>query len=179
MRLQERYNAEIAPALREEFSYGNVMQTPKVEKVTLNIGIGREAVQNAKVVEAAVRDLELIAGQKCVVTKARKSIATFKLREGQSIGVMVTLRGRRMYEFLERLLYITLPSVRDFRGLPPKAFDGKGNYTLGLKEQIIFPEIDYDKVDKIRGLNISISTTANTDEEGRALLRLFGFPFRK
>lgn len=177
LRLKEKYKQEVRPALQEEFGYANPMQLPKVTKVTINMGLG-EAVQNVKIVEAAVRDLEAIAGQKVVVTRARKSIAGFKLREGMPIGAMVTLRGDRMYEFLERLLNVALPAVRDFRGLSPKAFDGKGNYTLGIKEQIIFPEIDYDKVDKIRGMNISVATTATTDEEGRSLLRRVGFPFR-
>lgn len=178
LRLKDKYAQEIRPALQEEFGYTNPMRIPRITKVTINMGLG-EAVQNVKVVEAAVRDLEAIAGQKVVVTKARKSIAGFKLREGMPIGAMVTLRGERMYEFLERLLHIALPAVRDFRGLSPKSFDGKGNYTMGIKEQIIFPEIDYDKVDKIRGMNISIATTATTDEEGRSLLRQLGVPFRQ
>jgi large subunit ribosomal protein L5 len=178
LRLKDKYEQEIRPALQDEFGYSNPMRIPKVTKVTINMGLG-EAVQNVKVVEAAVRDLEAIAGQKVVVTKARKSIAGFKLREGMPIGAMVTLRGERMYDFLERLLHIALPAVRDFRGLSPKSFDGKGNYTMGIKEQIIFPEIDYDKVDKIRGMNISIATTASTDEEGRSLLRALGVPFRQ
>jgi large subunit ribosomal protein L5 len=178
LRLKDKYEQEIRPALQEEFGYSNPMRIPRITKVTINVGLG-EAVQNVKVVEAAVRDLEAIAGQKVVVTKARKSIAGFKLREGMPIGAMVTLRGERMFEFLERLLHIALPAVRDFRGLSPKSFDGKGNYTMGIKEQIIFPEIDYDKVDKIRGMNISIATTASTDEEGRSLLRHLGVPFRQ
>ena len=178
MRLQEKYKAEIRAKLQEEFAYPNPMMIPQVTKVSVNIGLG-EAVQNAKVVEAAVGDLTKIAGQKPVVTRARKSIAGFKLREGMPIGCKVTLRRQRMWEFLERFLLIGLPRVRDFRGLSPKSFDGKGNYTLGLKEQIIFPEIDYDKVDKIRGMNISVATTATRDEEARALLTHLGFPFRK
>ena len=178
LRLKDKYEQEIRPALQEEFGYSNPMRIPRITKVTINVGLG-EAVQNVKVVEAAVRDLEAIAGQKVVVTKARKSIAGFKLGEGMPIGAMVTLRGERMFEFLERLLHIALPAVRDFRGLSPKSFDGKGNYTMGIKEQIIFPEIDYDKVDKIRGMNISIATTASTDEEGRSLLRHLGVPFRQ
>ena len=177
MRLKEKYRTEIVPKLQEEFGYANVHQIPKLEKVVVNIGLG-EAVGNAKVVEHAVADLTRISGQKPVVTRARKSIAGFKLREGMPIGCMVTLRGARMYEFLERLLNIALPAVRDFRGLSAKAFDGGGNYTLGIKEQIIFPEIEYDKVDKIRGMNITVVTNATTDEEGRSLLRHVGFPFR-
>jgi large subunit ribosomal protein L5 len=177
MKLKQKYASEVFPALQEEFGYTNVHRVPKVQKVVLNMGLG-EAVQNAKVIDHALSDMTKIAGQKPVVTRAKKSIATFKLREGMPIGVMVTLRGDRMWEFLERLLYVALPSVRDFRGLSAKAFDGKGNYSMGVKEQIIFPEIDYDKVDKIRGLNISVSTTAESDEEGRALLRRLGFPFR-
>ena len=178
LRLKDKYEQEIRPALQEEFGYSNPMRIPRITKVTINVGLG-EAVQNVKVVEAAVRDLEAIAGQKVVVTKARKSIAGFKLREGMPIGAMVTLSGERMFEFLERLLHIALPAVRDFRGLSPKSFDGNGNYTMGIKEQIIFHEIDYDKVDKIRGMNISIATTASTDEEGRSLLRHLGVPFRQ
>lgn len=178
MRLQQKYQSEIRAALQEEFAYSNPMMIPKVIKVSVNIGLG-EAVQNAKVVEAAVGDLTKLAGQKPVITRARKSIAGFKLREGVPIGCKVTLRRQRMWEFLERLLLIGLPRVRDFRGLSPKSFDGKGNYTMGLKEQIIFPEIDYDKVDKIRGMNISVATTAMRDEEARALLTHLGFPFRK
>lgn len=177
MRLKEKYRSEVRPKLQEEFGYTNVHQIPKLEKVVINIGLG-EAVGNVKVVQHAVSDLTKITGQKPVVTKARKSIATFKLREGMPIGAMVTLRGARMYEFLERLLNIALPAVRDFRGLSSKAFDGAGNYTLGIKEQIIFPEIEYDKVDKIRGMNITVVTDATSDEEGRSLLRHVGFPFR-
>lgn len=177
MRLREKYKTEVYTALQEEFGYANIHQIPKVTKVVVNMGLG-EAVQNSKVIEHAVSDLTKIAGQKPVVTRAKKSIAGFKLREGMPIGCMVTLRGERMWEFLERLLMISLPAVRDFRGLSGKAFDGAGNYTMGLKEQIIFPEIDYDKVDKVRGMNISVVTTAQSDEEGRSLLRGLGFPFR-
>lgn len=178
MRLKEKYRSEIVPKLREEFGYANAHQVPKLAKVTVNVGLG-EAVQNVKVVDHAVSDLTKITGQKPVITRARKSIAGFKLREGMPIGVKVTLRRDRMYEFLERLLNVALPAVRDFRGISPKGFDGKGNYTLGIKEQIIFPEIDYDKVDKIRGMNITLVTTAETDEEARVLLRHIGLPFRK
>lgn len=178
MRLKDKYRSEIVPKLREEFGYENPHQIPRLEKVTVNVGLG-EAVQNVKVVDHAVSDLTKITGQKPVITRARKSIAGFKLREGMPIGVKVTLRRDRMYEFLERLLNVALPAVRDFRGISPKGFDGKGNYTLGIKEQIIFPEIDYDKVDKIRGMNITLVTTADTDEEARALLRHIGLPFRK
>ncbi len=174
--LQEKYKNEIIPALTEEFSFGNVMQVPKVEKVVINMGLG-EAVQTPKVIEGAVSDMTLISGQKPVVTRARRSIATFKLREGMPIGCKVTLRGERMYEFLERLIYVALPRVRDFKGISDKAFDGGGNYSLGIKEQIIFPEIDYDKVDKIRGMNITIVTTAADDDQARALLRHLGMPF--
>ena len=176
-RLQERYHTEIVPALRDEFQFTNPHQIPRLIKVVVNMGLG-EAVQNSKVVGHAVQDLTTIAGQKPVVTRARKSIASFKLREGMPIGCMVTLRNKRMYEFCERLFNVALPRVRDFRGLSPKAFDGKGNYTLGIREQIIFPEIDYDKVDKIRGMNITFVTSAQTDEEGRSLLRHLGIPFR-
>ncbi len=176
-RLQERYHTEIVPALRDEFQFTNPHQIPRLIKVVVNMGLG-EAVQNSKVVGHAVQDLTTIVGQKPVITRARKSIASFKLREGMPIGCMVTLRNQRMYEFCERLFNVALPRVRDFRGLSPKAFDGKGNYTLGIREQIIFPEIDYDKVDKIRGMNITFVTSANTDEEGRSLLRHLGIPFR-
>jgi large subunit ribosomal protein L5 len=177
-RLFVRYKEEIVPALVQEFSYRNVLQAPKVEKVVLNIGLG-EALTNAKAVEAAVGDLQQITGQKPVVTRAKKSIATFRLREGMPIGAMVTLRGDRMYEFLDRLVTLTLPRIRDFRGINPNSFDGRGNYTLGLREQIAFPEIDYDRIDKTRGLEISIVTTARTDEEGRRLLTLLGMPFAR
>jgi large subunit ribosomal protein L5 len=178
MRLRQRYTDEITPALRQEFAYTNVHQVPRLEKVVINMGLG-EAVQNVKVVDFALKELTQITGQKPVVTRARNSIAGFKLREGMPIGVKVTLRSSRMYEFLERLFNVALPAVRDFRGVSPKGFDGRGNYTLGIKEQIIFPEIEYDKVDKIRGMNITFVTTASTDAEGRALLAHLGVPFRK
>lgn len=161
----------------KEFKYKNVMQVPKITKIVLNIGLG-EATQNVKILDGAAEELTQIAGQKAVITKARRSIAAFKLREGMPIGVTVTLRHERMYEFLDKLVNLVLPRVRDFRGVSPKSFDGRGNYTLGLKEQIIFPEIDYDKVEKIKGMNITVVTTAKTDEEGREMLRLFGMPFR-
>jgi large subunit ribosomal protein L5 len=177
-RLRTRYEQEVIPALTKQFGYSNKMQVPRVVKIVVNMGLG-EASQNAKIIDAGVTDLTAIAGQKPVVTKARKSIASFKLRQGAAIGVMVTLRRERMWEFLDRLTTFALPRVRDFKGTSPKAFDGAGNYTLGLKEQIIFPEIDYDKVDKIKGLNISIVTTAQNDEEGRALLQNLGMPFRQ
>ena len=176
--LKEYYYNECVPALKEEFGYSNIMQVPKLEKIVLNMGLG-EAVQNPKIVEGAAEELTRIAGQKAVVTKAKKSIAGFKLREGMPIGCRVTLRGERMYDFLSKLVNIALPRVRDFRGMSPKWFDGRGNYSLGVKEQIIFPEIDYDKIDKIKGLNITIVTSASTDDEGRALLRLMGMPFKK
>lgn len=177
-RLKERYLNEITPALVQKFNYTSVMQAPKVEKVVINIGMG-EAVQNSKVLDTAVAELQLIAGQKPVITRAKKSIAGFKLREGMPIGVKVTLRGERMYHFLDKLFNVTLPRVRDFRGISNKAFDGRGNYTLGLKEQIIFPEIEYDKIDKVRGMDIVIVTTAKTDEESRELLTQLGMPFAK
>lgn len=177
-RLKERYLNEITPALVQKFNYTSVMQVPKVEKVVINIGMG-EAVQNSKVLDTAVAELQQIAGQKPVITRAKKSIAGFKLREGMPIGVKVTLRGERMYHFLDKLFNVTLPRVRDFRGISNKAFDGRGNYTLGLKEQIIFPEIEYDKVDKVRGMDIVIVTTAKTDEESRELLTQLGMPFAK
>jgi large subunit ribosomal protein L5 len=173
------YQDEVRPALMKEFGYKNVMQVPKIEKIVVNIGVGRESNDNPKVVDFAVGDLTSIAGQKPVVTKARKSIAGFKLRENRPIGVKVTLRGKRMYDFLDRLVNLALPRVRDFRGVPADAFDGRGNYTLGLREQIIFPEIEYDKIDKVRGMEVTIVTTAKTDDEGRALLRLFGMPYSK
>jgi len=176
-RLLERYRKEIVPAMREMFGYKNVMQVPRVEKVVLNIGLG-EALQNAKALDAAADDLATISGQRPIITRARKSIATFKLRQGNPIGVKVTLRGRRMYDFLDRLVHVALPRVRDFRGVSPDSFDGRGNYTLGIQEQLIFPEIDYDKIDRVRGLEVTIVTTAQTDEEGRELLRLMGMPFR-
>jgi large subunit ribosomal protein L5 len=177
-RLQDKYREEALPALMEEFSYKNVMQAPKLQKIVVNIGLG-EAVQNAKAIDAAVGDLTAITGQKPVVTRAKKSIAQFKLRAGMPIGAMVTLRGPRMYEFLDRLTAVTLPRIRDFRGVSPNSFDGRGNYTLGLREQLAFPEIDYDKIDKTRGLEMSIVTTARTDEEGRRLLALLGMPFAR
>ena len=176
-RLLDRYRKEIAPALQKEFSYSNSMAIPRIRKVVVNIGMG-EATQNVKLLDAATQDLTLIAGQKPIVHRARKSIAAFKLRKGQPIGLSVTLRGHRMYEFLDRLLNIALPRVRDFRGLPTKAFDGRGNYTIGIKDQLIFPEIDYSKVDKVRGMNITVVTDAKTDEEARSLLRQMGVPFR-
>jgi large subunit ribosomal protein L5 len=177
-RLRERYGSEVLPELMKEFGFTNPMQAPKLEKIVVNMGLG-EAINNGKIIDASVEQLSSITGQKPVVTKARKSIANFKLRQGQSIGAMVTLRGDRMYEFFDRLVTIALPRVRDFKGVSPKAFDGKGNYTLGLREQIIFPEINYDKVEKIKGLNITVVTTARNDEEGRALLRHLGMPFRQ
>jgi large subunit ribosomal protein L5 len=176
-RLRERYEKEVRPALMKEFGFHNPMQAPRLEKIVVNMGLG-EAINNGKIIDASVAQLAAIAGQKPVVTKARKSIANFKLRQGQSIGAMVTLRGDRMYEFFDRLVSIALPRVRDFKGVSPKAFDGKGNYTLGVREQIIFPEINYDQVEKIKGLNITVVTTARDDEGGRALLRLLGMPFR-
>ena len=176
--LRDFYFNECVPALKEEFGYKNAMQIPKIEKIVLNMGLG-EAVQNPKIVEGATEELTKIAGQRAVITKAKKSIATFKLREGMPIGCCVTLRGDRMYGFLSKLVHVALPRVRDFRGLSPKWFDGRGNYSMGVKEQIIFPEIDYDKIDKIKGLNITIVTSAKTDEEGRFLLKLMGMPFRK
>ncbi len=176
--LKEMYYNECVPSLKERFGYTNVMQIPSLRKVVLNMGLG-EAVQNPKIVEGAAEELTLISGQKAVITRARKSIATFKLREGMPIGCRVTLRGEKMYDFLSKLINIALPRVRDFRGVSPKGFDGRGNYSLGIQEQIIFPEIDYDKIDKIKGLNITIVTTAETDEEGRALLKSLGMPFKK
>jgi large subunit ribosomal protein L5 len=176
-RLREHYLKNVVPALTKEFGYSNIMAVPKVDKVTINIGLG-EATGNAKLMDAAVNELGAIAGQKPVVTKAKKSIAAFKLREGMAICTMVTLRGDRMYEFLDRLLNVALPRVRDLRGVSSKAFDGRGNYTLGVKDQLIFPEIDYSKVDKTKGMNISITTTARTDAEGVALLKQMGMPFR-
>jgi large subunit ribosomal protein L5 len=177
-RLRDKYKKEIAPAMQREFGYTNSMEIPRLTKITINMGLG-EAIQNSKVIDVAVNELASIAGQKPVVTKASKSIAAFKLREGMNIGTMVTLRGERMYEFLDRLMAIVLPRVRDFRGISAKSFDGRGNYTLGVRDQLIFPEIDFNKVDKARGMNICITTTAKTDEEGRALLRHFGMPFRQ
>jgi large subunit ribosomal protein L5 len=173
----EQYEKEVGPALMRKFKYKNVMQVPKLTKITVNTGLG-EAIQNIKALDAASNDMALIAGQKPVITKASKSIASFKLRKGMPIGCMVTLRRERMYEFYQKLVTIVLPRVRDFKGISPKAFDGRGNYTLGLKEQIIFPEIEYDKVDRVRGMNITITTTAKTDEEAFELLKLMGMPFR-
>ncbi len=175
-RLREKYTAEVAPALMQKFSYKSTMQIPKLEKVVINIGLG-EAKDNAKVIEAACNDLALITGQKPIVTKARKSVANFKIREGMSIGCKVTLRSEKMYEFVDRLFNVALPRVRDFRGINPNGFDGRGNYALGIKEQLIFPEIDYDKIDKIRGMDINFVTTAATDEEAKELLTLMGAPF--
>ena len=176
-RLRDYYIKEVVPSLVKEFNYKNRMQVPKLEKIIVNMGVG-EAIQNIKALESAVADLSMIVGQKPVITKAKKSIATFKLRQGMSIGCRVTLRGDRMYEFFDRLVNVALPRVRDFRGISPKSFDGRGNFAIGLKEQIIFPEIDYDKIDKIRGMNIVIATSARTDEEARQLLRFMGLPFR-
>ncbi len=176
-RLKERYKTEIAPAIAKEFDIKNPMAIPRIEKVVVNMGVG-EAISNAKILDTAVEELRSITGQKPVVTKAKKSIASFKLRQGMNIGAMVTLRGERMYEFLDRLISVALPRVRDFRGISGKAFDGRGNYTLGISEQLIFPEIDFNKVDKTRGMNISIITTAATDEQSRALLKAIGMPFR-
>jgi len=175
--LKDIYEKEVIPELKKSFGYQNMMQIPMLEKIVLNIGLG-EAIKNVKLLDSAVGDLSLIAGQKPVITKARKSIAAFKLREGMPIGCMVTLRSEKMYNFLDKLINIALPRVRDFRGISGKAFDGRGNYSLGIKEHIIFPEIDYDKTDSIKGLNVSIVTTAKTDEEGRTLLKLFGMPFK-
>ena len=177
-RLKERYDKEIRGALMKELGYENPMQAPRLEKIVVNMGLG-EAISNGKILDASLEQLAQITGQKPVITKARKSIANFKLRQGQSIGAMVTLRGDRAYEFLDRLVSIALPRVRDFKGVSPKAFDGKGNYTLGIREQIIFPEINYDQVERIKGLNVTVVTTARNDEEGRALLRHLGMPFRQ
>ena len=177
-RLKERYQKEMTPALMSKFSYKSVMQTPKIDKIVINMGVG-DAVQNSKALDNAVEELISITGQKPVVTKAKKSIAGFRLREGMPIGAKVTLRGERMYEFLDKLVSVSLPRVRDFRGISKKSFDGRGNYTLGIKEQLIFPEIDYDKVTKVRGMDIVIVTTANNDEEARELLTQFGMPFQK
>ena len=177
-RLRDRYAKEVAPSLRKEFGIDNVMAVPRVEKIVLNMGLG-EAVANPKMLDGAAEELTAIAGQKAIVTKAKKSIATYKLRTGMPIGARVTLRGDRMWEFLDRLINIALPRVRDFRGVSPRGFDGRGNFTMGVREQIIFPEIEYDKIDSIKGLNISIVTTATTDAEGRALLTHLGMPFRQ
>ncbi|MEW6214580.1 MAG: 50S ribosomal protein L5 [Nitrospirota bacterium] len=176
-RLKERYLKEVIPTMMKEFLYKNVMEVPKVQKVVLNVGLG-EAIQNIKLLDAAQKELSLITGQKVVVTKAKKSIAGFKLRKGMPIGCKVTLRGDRMYEFLDRLISLALPRIRDFKGVSVRSFDGKGNYSLGLKEQFIFPEIDYDRVEMVHGLDVTICTTAETDEEGKALLRYLGIPFR-
>ncbi len=176
-RLLERYRAEVAPKLSEEFGYGNVHQIPRLEKIVVNMGVG-QAVQNAKLLERAVEELAQITGQRPSIRRARKSIANFKLRAGQPVGCMVTLRGQRMWEFLDRLVNVALPRVRDFKGVSPKGFDGRGNYTLGIREQIIFPEVDYDKVEQITGMNVTMCTTARTDAEGRALLAHLGMPFR-
>ncbi|MCM3654936.1 50S ribosomal protein L5 [Metabacillus litoralis] len=177
-RLKEKYQKEITPALMSKFSYSSVMQAPKLEKIVINMGVG-DAVANSKALDVAVEELARLSGQKPVVTKAKKSIAGFRLREGMPIGAKVTLRGERMYEFFDKLVSVSLPRVRDFRGVSKKSFDGRGNYTLGVKEQLIFPEIDYDKVNKVRGMDIVIVTTANTDEEARELLTQFGMPFQK
>lgn len=177
-RLQERYQKDVAPVLFKSLDYKNVMQVPRIEKIVINIGLG-EAMDDPKALEAAVSDLTQIAGQKPVMTKARKSIAAFKLREGRIIGTKVTLRGERMWSFLDRLVNVALPRVRDFRGVSPNAFDGRGNYTLGLRDQLIFPEIDYDKIDKLRGMEVTIVTSAKTDDHARALLQLLGMPFKK
>ena len=177
-RLKEKYNNEIVAAMQKKFGYKNVMQVPKLDKIVINMGVG-EAKDNAKALESAVRDMEIIAGQKPVVTKAKKSVANFKIREGMPIGCKVTLRGEKMYEFVDRLINLALPRVRDFRGVNPNAFDGRGNYALGIKEQLIFPEIEYDKIDKVRGMDVIFCTTAKTDEEARALLTLFNMPFQK
>lgn len=177
-RLKDLYNNEIAKAMKEKFGYKNVMEIPKLDKVVINMGVG-EAKENSKLLDAAVKDLETIAGQKAVTTKAKKSVANFKIREGMPIGCKVTLRGEKMYEFVDRLVNLSLPRVRDFRGVNPNAFDGRGNYALGIKEQLIFPEIEYDKVDKVRGMDIIFVTTAKTDEEARELLTLFNMPFQK
>ena len=176
--LREKYAAEIAPKLQEQFKYKSPMQIPRLKKIVLNMGLG-EAIQNVKILDSAAEELAQISGQKPVITRARQSIAAFKLRKGMPIGCMVTLRGDRMFEFFDKLVNVALPRVRDFRGISPKALDGRGNYTLGIKEQIIFPEIDYDKIDKIKGMNITIVTTAKNDEEARTLLALMGMPFRQ
>lgn len=177
-RLKELYNKELAPQLMKELQLANAMEVPRVEKVVINMGLG-EAIQNIKVLESAVEELSKITGQKAVITRAKRSIASFKLREGMPIGCMVTLRRERAYEFIDRLINVALPRVRDFKGVSPKGFDGRGNYTLGIREQLIFPEIDIEKIDKVKGLNVTIVTTARTDEEGRALLAALGMPFRK
>ncbi|MCB0081318.1 MAG: 50S ribosomal protein L5 [Caldilineaceae bacterium] len=177
-RLKSQYQEELVPALMKEFGYSNIMQVPRISKISVNIGLG-EALQNSKAIESASQDLAIITGQRPVVTKARKSIAVYKLREGMPIGVMVTLRGRRMWDFLDRLINVVLPRQRDFQGISPDSFDGRGNYSIGLREQLVFPEIDYDNVDKIRGLELTIVTTAHTDEEARRMLALMHMPFRR
>lgn len=177
-RLKDQYQNEIVDALMKKFGYKNKMQAPKLDKIVVNMGVG-EAKENAKILEAAVKDMEIITGQKAIITKAKHSIANFKIREGMPMGCKVTLRGEKMYEFLDRLINLALPRVRDFRGINPNAFDGRGNYALGIKEQLIFPEIEYDKIDKIRGMDVIVVTTAKTDEEGRELLTQFGMPFAK
>ncbi|MEE9613686.1 MAG: 50S ribosomal protein L5 [Thermodesulfobacteriota bacterium] len=176
-RVKEIYVKDVAPAMMKEFGYGNPMEVPKLKKINLNMGLG-EAINDIKVIDAAVKDMAAIAGQKPIVTRARKSIANFKLREGMPIGCAVTLRGNMMYEFFDRLVNFAIPRIRDFKGIPDRSFDGRGNYTLGIKEQIVFPEVDYDKIDRIRGLNITITTTAGSDEEAKALLKHMGMPFR-
>ena len=178
LRLKEKYQNEIIPAMMEKFNYKSVMQVPKVEKIVVNIGLG-EARENPKAIDSTIEDLSLITGQRPVVTKAKKSIAAFKLREGMNVGIKVTLRGARMYAFLDKLVNIVLPRIRDFHGVSPNSFDGRGNYALGIKEQIIFPEIDYDKIDKVRGMDVIIVTTAKTDEEAKELLGLMGMPYRQ
>ena len=177
-RLKERYHSEVVPALMKRFGYRNVMQVPRLEKIVINMGVG-DAVQNPKLLESAVEELAAIAGQRPAITRARKSISAFKVREGMPIGCKVTLRGERMYHFLDRLIHIALPRVRDFRGVNPNGFDGRGNYTLGLREQLVFPEVDYDRIERVRGMDITIVTTAKTDEEARELLRQLGMPFRE
>jgi large subunit ribosomal protein L5 len=176
-RLKDYYKSEVVPAMMKQFGYRNTMQVPRLEKIIVNMGLG-EAIQNVKILESAAAEIGALTGQKPVITKARKSIATFKLRKGMSIGCMVTLRKERMYEFFDRLVNVALPRIRDFRGIPPSSFDGRGNFAMGIKEQFIFPEIDYDKIDKVKGMNVVIVTTARTDEEARHLLRLMGMPFR-
>ena len=176
-RLQEKYNSEIKPAMKSKFNYSSVMQIPKLEKIVINMGVG-EVKENAKALESAIRDMETITGQKAVVTKAKKAIATFKIRQGMNIGCKVTLRGEKMYTFLDKFISVALPRVRDFRGINPNSFDGRGNYSMGVKEQLIFPEIEYDKVDKLRGMDIIFVTTAKTDEEAKELLTLLGMPFK-
>jgi len=178
-RMQERYRTEVVPQLMREFAFKNVMQTPRLKKIVVNIGVGSETQTDSKALDAAVNDLTIVAGQKPVIAKARQSIANFKLREGKPIGVKVTLRGRRMWAFLDRLMNVALPRVRDFRGVSAEAFDGRGNYTLGLREQLVFPEIEYDKIDRLRGMEVTVVTSARTDDEGRRLLQLLGMPFSK